>query len=78
MLKAKTGKPDHAKLDITQPEEVVRKQLSEIRSQYSDNFKTSKGRLNQWDIVHQVITYVSERKSGSDSNKSGFSSLWGD
>ena len=24
-----------AKLDITQPEEVVRKQLSEIRSQYS-------------------------------------------
>lgn len=47
-----------AKLDITQPEEVVRKQLSEIRSQYSVFQKVAARRLNQWDIVHQVMTHM--------------------
>lgn len=68
-----------AKLDITQPEEVVRKQLSEIRSQYSVFQKVAAREAESMGYSSSGYdTYVSERKSGSDSNKSGFSSLWGD
>ncbi|MGT5329432.1 DNA transfer protein [Escherichia coli] len=68
-----------AKLDITQPEEVVRKQLSEIRSQYSVFQKVAAMEAESMGYSSSGYdTYVSERKSGSDSNKSGFSSLWGD
>ncbi|WP_097736142.1 DNA transfer protein [Escherichia coli] len=68
-----------AKLDITQPEEVVRKQLSEIRSQYYVFQKVAAREAESMGYSSSGYdTYVSERKSGSDSNKSGFSSLWGD
>ncbi|WP_121351281.1 phage DNA ejection protein [Escherichia coli] len=68
-----------AKLDITQPEEVVRKQLSEIRSQYSVFQKVAAREAESMGYSSSGYdTYVSERKSGSDSNKSGFSPLWGD
>ncbi|HBD5412799.1 TPA: DNA transfer protein [Escherichia coli] len=68
-----------AKLDITQPEEVVRKQLSEIRSQYSVFQNVAAREAESMGYSSSGYdTYVSERKSGSDSNKSGFSSLWGD
>ncbi|AZR89640.1 DNA injection protein [Escherichia coli] len=68
-----------AKLDITQPEEVVRKQLSEIRSQYSVFQKVAAREAESMGYSSSGYdTYVSERKSGSDSNNSGFSSLWGD
>ncbi|HAW8052128.1 TPA: DNA injection protein [Escherichia coli] len=68
-----------AKLDITQPEEVVRKQLSEIRSQYSVFQKVAAREAESMGYSSSGYdTYVSERKSGSDSNKSSFSSLWGD
>ncbi|EMH3048049.1 DNA transfer protein [Escherichia coli] len=68
-----------AKLDITQPEEVVRKQLSEIRSQYYVFQKVAAREAESMGYSSSGYdTYVSERKSGSDSNESGFSSLWGD
>ncbi|MEB6781490.1 DNA transfer protein [Escherichia coli] len=68
-----------AKLDITQPEEVVRKQLSEIRSQYSVFQKVAAREAESMGYSSSGYdTYVSEQKSGSNSNKSGFSSLWGD
>ncbi|HCK0165066.1 TPA: DNA transfer protein [Escherichia coli] len=68
-----------AKLDITQPEEVVRKQLSEIRSQYYVFQKVAAREAESMGYSSSGYdTYVSERKSGGDSNKSGFSSLWGD
>lgn len=68
-----------AKLDITQPEEVIRRQLSEIRSQYHVLQRVAAKEAEYMGYSSSGYdTYVNERKSGSDSNKSGFSSLWGD
>ncbi len=68
-----------AKLDITQPEEVIRRQLSEIRSQYRVLQRVAAKEAEYMGYSSSGYdTYVNERKSGSDSNKSGFSSLWGD
>ncbi|MEB3530111.1 phage DNA ejection protein [Escherichia coli] len=68
-----------ARLDVTQPADVVKKQLGEIRSQYSVLQKVAGREAESMGYSSSGYdTYVSERKSGSDSNKSGFSSLWGD
>lgn len=56
-----------ARLDVTQPEDVVRKQLSEIRSQYSVLQKVAGREAESMGYSSQGYdTYVSERKSQRD------------
>lgn len=61
-----------ARLDVTQPEDVVRKQLSEIRSQYSVLQKVAAREDESMGYSSQGYdTYVSERKSQKDQQKAG-------
>ncbi|HCB1585998.1 TPA: DNA injection protein [Citrobacter freundii] len=82
-----------ARLDVTQPEDVVRKQLSEIRSQYSVLQKVAGREAESMGYSSQGYdTYVSERKSQKDQQQEGsqqpattqqqaqqpnYNSLWG-
>lgn len=61
-----------ARLDVTQPEDVVRKQLSEIRSQYSVLQKVAGREAESMGYSSQGYdTYVSERKSQKDQQQEG-------
>ncbi|MEG7606731.1 DNA injection protein [Citrobacter braakii] len=61
-----------ARLDVTQPEDVVRKQLGEIRSQYSVLQKVAGREAESMGYSSQGYdTYVSERKSQKDQQQEG-------
>lgn len=61
-----------ARLDVTQPADVVKKQLGEIRSQYSVLQKVAAREAESMGYSSQGYdTYVSERKSQKDQQKAG-------
>lgn len=61
-----------ARLDVTQPADVVKKQLGEIRSQYSVLQKVAGREAESMGYSSQGYdTYVSERKSQKDQQKAG-------
>lgn len=61
-----------ARLDVTQPEDVVRKQLSEIRSQYSVLQKVAAREAESMGYSSQGYdTYVSERQAQKDQPQAG-------
>lgn len=61
-----------ARLDVTQPEDVVRKQLSEIRSQYSVLQKVAGREAESMGYSSQGYdTYVSERQAQKDQPQAG-------
>lgn len=60
-----------ARLDVTQPEDVVRKQLSEIRSQYSVLQRWQAAKLSPWATARRVTIPMCQKGKRNESNQVG-------